>query len=52
MSVSNIYSRIPVGVTPAHEKRAMKIKERNKERKKRRPYKNFFDDSKDFVWLQ
>ena len=35
----------------AHEKYAMEMKERNKERKKQRLCKNFFDDRKDFVWL-
>ena len=33
----------------AHEKCAMKMKQRKKE--KRRLRKNFFDDRKDFVWL-
>ena len=36
------------GVSQAHKKCAMKMKE---ERKKRWLYKNFFDDRKDFVWL-
>ena len=45
MSVSNINSGIHVGVTQAHEKCAMKIKQRKKTNK------NFFDDRKDFVWL-
>ena len=33
----------------AHEKCAMKMKQRKKE--KRRLHKIFFDDRKDFVWL-
>ena len=49
MSVSNRNSRIHTGVTQAHKKFAMKMKETKKE--KRRPRKNFFDDRKDFVWL-
>ena len=46
MSVSNINSGIHAGVTQAHEKCVMKIKERNKKerKKKRRPRKNIFDD--------
>ena len=36
-----------LGITQAHEKCAMKMKER----KKQRPRKKFFDDRKDFVWL-
>ena len=51
MSVLNRNSGIHTGVMQAHEKCAMKMKERNKERKKRQPHKNFFDDRKDFVWL-
>ena len=35
--------------TQAHEKCAMKMKERNKKEKKQRPHKKFFDDRKDFV---
>ena len=35
-----------LGVTQAHKKCAMKIKE-----KKRWPHKNIFDDREDFVWL-
>ena len=50
MSVSNRNSGIYAGVTQAHEKCVMKMKERNKERKKRRLRKKFFDDRKDFVW--
>ena len=38
-----------MGVMQAHEKCAMKIKERKN--KKPRPRKNFFDDRKDFVGL-
>ena len=46
MSVSNRNFGIHVGVTQAHEKCAMEIKE-----KKRQPHKKNFDDRKDFVWL-
>ena len=47
MSVSDRNSGIH---TQAHEKCAMKMKERNK-KGKQRARKNFFDDRKDFVWL-
>ena len=47
MSVSNINSGIHDGGHASPRKCAMKIKER----KKRWPHKNFFDDRKDFVWL-
>ena len=50
MSVSNRNSGIHAGVTQAHKKCAMKIKERKK-KEKRQPCKNSFDDRKDFVWL-
>ena len=42
-------SGIHAGVTQAHKKCAMKIKERKK--KTATAHKNFFDDRKDFVWL-
>ena len=48
MSVSNRNSGIHTGVTQAHEKCAMKMKERKKNHGR---VKNFFDDRKDFVWL-
>ena len=52
MSISNRNSGIHAGVTQAHKKCAMKMKERNKQaKKKRRLRKNIFDDRKDFVWL-
>ena len=47
MSVSNRNSGIHAGVTQAHKKCAMKMKER----KNNGCVKIFFDDMKNFVWL-